>query len=113
VQIWKTECSSGCLPTRPPAIRPHDEMRATELFITPVHTQLLVSVQLKKQFIFFSENNNKHSLHESKFFHQLIVAQMDRISAPFETRSSLLCSKKRITVLGPDNILYTYRLCLF
>jgi len=52
VQIWKTECNSGCLPTRPPAIRPHDELRATEIFIMPVHSPLLVSVQLKN-FIFF------------------------------------------------------------
>jgi hypothetical protein len=36
--------SSGCLPPRPPAIRPHDELRATELFVMPVHSQLLVSI---------------------------------------------------------------------
>jgi hypothetical protein len=65
VQIWKAEYSSGCLSTRPHAIHPHDELRATELFIMLVHSQLLVSVQLKEQFIFFSENNNKNGLHES------------------------------------------------
>jgi hypothetical protein len=48
VQIWMTEGSSEYLPTRPPAIRPHDKLRATELFITPVYIQLLASVQLKE-----------------------------------------------------------------
>ena len=37
---------------------------------------------------------------------QLTVAQLDRISAPFETKSSLLCSQKRITIFGPENRVY-------
>ena len=59
MQIWKREFSSGCLPTRPPAIRPHDELRGNEIFIMPVHSQLLVSA-VKEGDHFFSDNNNKH-----------------------------------------------------
>jgi len=108
LQIWKRECSSGYLPTRPPAIRPHDELRATEIFHMPVHIQLLVSVQLKKQFISFLQTTTISTDYTNQSLRdQPILAQLDRISAPFETKRSLLCSQKRVTILGPDNSLCT------
>ena len=112
--IKQRECSSGCLPTRPPAILPHDELRATEVFIMLFHSQVLVRVQLRKQFTsIFQKTTVSTGYKNQSLLDQLLVAQPDRIPAPFETGSSLLCSQKRIASLGPEKTVYISTDCVY